>query len=253
MRLKEQNAINNVAIGEKVFWYDSIDRIPSFTGCVIANEVVDNFSVHKVVMCETGLMEVFVDHKSGFVEILKPAQDELKKYFTNLLVQLPTGFCTEVNLQAIDWIEDISTTLKKGFVLTFDYGFPSSELYQLNRRLGTIVCYHKHTVNDVPYINIGEQDITTHVNFSALKLWGTKNGLSSCGFTNQSQFLLSLGLTEHLRKIEEKEKNNFELRKKLFLIHDRLMSMGKKIKVLVQQKGLDHPFLSGLKFTHPLI
>lgn len=253
MRLKEQNAVANSDASEKVTWYNSIEEIPSFTGCVIANEVLDNFSVHKVVMTENDLMEVFVGYDSEFIEVLKPAQDKLKDYFTHLNVELPVGYCTEVNLQAIDWIKSISAKLNKGFVLTIDYGFPSSELYQSNRQLGTIVCYNKHTVNDRPYKNIGQQDITAHVNFSALNIWGTKNGLLNCGFTNQSHFLLSLGLTEHLRKIEENEKTSSEIRKNLLLIHNLLMSMGKKIKVLIQQKGLEHSLLSGLKFTHPLI
>lgn len=252
MRTKEQNAITDSHICEKVYWYNSINEIPAFTGCVIANEVLDNFSVHKVVMVKDELMEVFVGYNNGFVEVLKPAQAILKDYFRQLEVQLPVDFCTEVNLQAIDWIKNISASLTKGFVLTIDYGYPSSELYQIHRRSGTIACYNKHTVNDLPYTNIGQQDITTHVNFSALNLWGAKNGLMNCGFTNQSQFLLSLGLTEYLRRIEETEKNNFEIRKKLSLLHNLLISMGRKMKVLVQQKGLKHPFLSGLKFTHPL-
>lgn len=252
MRTKEQRAITDLQICEKVYWYNSITEIPSFTGCVIANEVVDNFSVHKVVMVKDELMEVFVGHNNGFVELLKPAPAILKDYFRHLEVQLPAGFCTEVNLQAIDWLKSISASLNKGFVLTIDYGYPSSELYQPNRRSGTIACYNKHTVNDLPYTNIGQQDITTHVNFSALNLWGTKNGLINCGFTNQSQFLLSLGLTEYLRKIEAMGKYNFEVRKKLSLLHNLLISMGRKMKVLVQQKGLNQPFLSGLKFTQPL-
>jgi SAM-dependent MidA family methyltransferase len=253
MRIKEQTLINNSQISEKVSWYNSIGEIPSFTGCVLANEVVDNFSVHKVIMTENELMEVFVGYNNGFVEVLKPAKDILKDYFVQLNVELPSGFCTEVNLQAIEWIKEISSSLHKGFVLTIDYGYPSSELYQSYRRLGTIVCYNKHTVNDLPYNNIGQQDITAHVNFSALDLWGAKNGLTNCGFTNQSQFLLSLGLTEHLRKIEEREKNDLEIRKKILVLHSLLMSMGKKIKVLVQQKGLQSPVLSGLKFNQPLI
>lgn len=252
MRTKEQHAITNLQIGEKVDWYNSINEIPSFTGCVIANEVVDNFSVHKVVMLNDELMEIFVGYNNGFVEVLKPAPAILKDYFRHLEVDLPVGFCTEVNLQAIDWIKNISASLNKGFVLTIDYGYPSSELYQSNRRSGTIACYNKHMVNDLPYTNIGQQDITTHVNFSALNLWGEKNGLMNCGFTNQSQFLLSLGLTEYLRKMEETEKNDFEGRKKLSLLHNLLISMGRKMKVLIQQKGLKHPFLSGLKFRHPL-
>ena len=143
--------------------------------------------------------------------------------------------------------------MTKGFIITIDYGFPSSELYQSYRNLGTIVCYYKHAVNDQPYSNIGEQDITAHVNFSALDHWGSRNGLVNCGFTTQSQFLSGLGLTEYLRKLELKEKNNFDFRKKFMLLHTLLLSMGRKFKVLIQQKGLQKPRLSGLQFCQPLI
>ena len=253
MRQNEKKIIGPDLINEKIVWYDSIEEIPSFTGCVLANEVLDNFSVHKVIMKQNELKEVFVDYDKGFIEVLKPAPDDLKEYFAALGIELPNDFCAEVNLEAIDWIERISSSLEKGFVITIDYGYPSSELYKSYHRLGTIVCYNKHTVNDLPYENIGQQDITAHVNFSALKIWGAKHGLNNCGFTNQSQFLLGLGLTEHLRKLEEHEKNSFEVRKKLVLLHTLLMSMGKKFKVLIQQKGLKNPFLSGLQFCQPLI
>lgn len=253
MRLKEKKIIDRNLLAEKICWYDSIDHIPPFTGCVLANEVLDNFSVHKVVMKGNQLKEVFVDHNDGFVEILKPAGTDLKDYFIALGIELPNDFCTEVNLEAIEWIKTISSALEKGFVLTIDYGYPSAELYRFHRRLGTIVCYNKHTVNDLPYENIGQQDITAHVNFSALKFWGTKHGLNNCGFTSQSQFLLGLGLTEHLRKLEEHENNNFEIRRKLTALHTILISMGRKFKVLVQQKGLNRPFLSGLQFCQPLV
>lgn len=254
MRQKEQLALMTSRIdNSKVEWYDTIEELPCFNGCILANEVIDNFAVHKVVMGEKELMEVYVDHDKGFVEILKPAPDKLKIYFSQLNVKLESGFCTEVNLEAIEWIKRISSSLRKGFVLTMDYGYPSSELYQSNRRIGTLVCYDKHTINDLPYNNIGQQDITAHVNFSALQLWGKQNGLTNCGFTNQAQFLLGLGLTEDLRKIEEAEKSNYKIREKLLFLHTLLMSMGKKIKVLVQQKGLHCPILSGLKFSQPLV
>ena len=190
-------------------------------------------------MKENELKEIFVDHDNGFIEVLKPAHDDLKEYFRALAIELPNDFCTEVNLEAIEWIKKISASLEKGFVLTIDYGYPSSELYQSYHRLGTIVCYNKHTVNDLPYNNIGQQDITAHVNFSALKFWGAKHGLDNCGFTNQSQFLLGLGLTEHLRKLEEKEKNNFEVRKKLMMLHNSSDVNGKKIQSAYSTKRIE--------------
>ena len=253
MRQKEKMTIDKDLINEKIIWYDSIEEIPSFTGCVLANEVLDNFSVHKVIMKENELKEIFVGYENGFIEISRPARDDLEEYFHELGIQLPADFCAEVNLEAIEWIKTISCSMEKGFVLTIDYGYPSAELYQSHHRLGTIVCYNKHTVNDLPYHNIGRQDITAHVNFSALKLWGAKHGLENCGFTDQSQFLLGLGLTEHLRRLEEQEIDSFEVRKKLLLLHTFLMSMGKKFKVFIQQKGLNNPLLSGLQFCQPLV
>ncbi|HJS53154.1 MAG TPA: SAM-dependent methyltransferase [Chitinophagaceae bacterium] len=253
MRLIEQKVIDKERLAEKISWHNSIEETSAFTGCILANEVIDNFSVHKVVMKEKELMEVFVDYNNDFKELLRPASDDIKNYFKNLNVELPEHYCTEVNLQAVDWIKNVSASLNKGFVLTIDYGFPSSELYHPYRKQGTIVCYHKQSVNDLPYINIGQQDITAHVNFSALNLWGVKSGLTNCGFTDQSRFLLGLGLTQYLRKLEETEKGSFEIRKKIMLLHTLLMSMGKKFKVLIQQKGLQKPVLSGLKFCQPLL
>lgn len=254
MRRKELEVLNGAGITDgKISWYDSISEITAFTGCVLASEVLDNFSVHKVVMEESGLMEVFVDYHFGFIEVQKPASDILKDYFTRLNVILPEGFHAEVNLQAIEWIKEISVSLKKGFVLTVDYGFPSSELYRPYRRLGTLICYNKHTVNDLPYCDIGQQDITAHVNFSALNLWGTRHGLSNCGFTTQSQFLTALGLAELLRKPEETRMNNYRLKEKLLLLHTLLLSMGKRLKVMIQHKGLQQPVLSGLQFRQPLV
>ncbi|HEU4790621.1 MAG TPA: SAM-dependent methyltransferase, partial [Flavobacterium sp.] len=84
---------------EKVNWYESIREIPEINGCVLSNEVVDNFSVYQVVM-EDQLMEVFVDYLDGFIEILKPANKELIDYFKMLNVELPKRFRTEINLEA---------------------------------------------------------------------------------------------------------------------------------------------------------
>jgi SAM-dependent MidA family methyltransferase len=235
---------------EKTSWYNSIQEIPVVTGCVLSNEVVDNFSVHQVVMKDE-LMEVFVDYRNGFIELLRPAKKELKDYLTELNISLPHGFRTEINLEAVEWIKEIAVYLKKGFVITIDYGFPSSELYRQCRSNGTLVCYNKHAVNDDPYIDIGKQDITSHVNFSALNHWGLKNGLESCGFTNQAAFLLSLGFGDYLRKIDEKQSDNFiaMCRKQAMIKYTLLIDMGNKYKVLIQQKGLPKKELSGLKCT----
>jgi SAM-dependent MidA family methyltransferase len=238
-----------LSIPGKLSWHESIQDIPPINCCVLSNELIDNFSIYQVVM-QDELMEVYVGYKDGFVELLQPASPELKDYLEQLQVKLPKGFRTEINLQAIDWIKDIAGILQNGFVLTIDYGYPSSDLYSPNRSLGTLVCYHKHNINYCPYVNIGEQDITTHVNFSALYHWGLKNGLQYSGFTNQASFLLGLGLTEHLNKREQNiEEYTTDHSKKALLLHTFLAGMGRKFKVLIQNKGIQKPRLSGLQFS----
>ena len=227
-----------ILLHEKVSWYDSIDEIGEINGCILSNEVLDNFSVHQVVM-EDELMEVFVDHRRDFVEILKPASAAVIEYMDELGVNLPQGFRTEVNLEATTWIQQIASVLKSGFVLTIDYGYSSSELYRPSHRCGTIVCYRDHQVIDSPYHQIGEQDITSHVNFSALCHWGYKNGLTCCGLTSQAQFLLAHGYRDYLMKTADTGKSIVEAAKQTaFVTRTLLLDMGNKFKVLIQQKGI---------------
>jgi len=231
---------------DKVSWYDSIRDIPDLKGCVLSNELVDNLSVHVVVM-EEELMEVFVDYDNGFKEVLRPAGEDLKNYFRELQVELPRSFRTEVNLEATSWIKEVSESLQQGYVLTIDYGYPSHELYQSYRRNGTLICYNKHKINDRPYSSIGEQDITAHVNFSALCLWGYKNGLEFSGFTNQRQFLMSLGFPEYIKQTETPGEDYKNFKREMFLTQTLLKEMGDKFKVLIQHKELPKKELLGLR------
>ena len=247
MRQKEKMILH-----DKVQWFNCISDIPLTAGCILSNEVVDNFPIHQVIMGNE-LMEVFVDYNNGFVETLQPASETLKNYLDELQVTLPKGFRTEINLQAIEWIKEIASALKAGFVITIDYGYPSSALYNNKRSCGTLVCYHKHSINYCPYTHIGEQDITAHVNFSALRNWGLKNGLGYSGFTTQANFLLALGLTDYLRTMEQVDTNHANNAEKTLLIHTFLMDMGSKFKVLIQHKGIEKPRLSGLQFAQQFV
>jgi SAM-dependent MidA family methyltransferase len=233
----------------KVSWYSTIKDLGLITGCILSNEVLDNFPVHKVKM-KKELMEVFVSYDNGFSEMLKPANQKLRNYLQEQGIVLPENYCTEINLDAIEWIKDVATHLAKGFVLTIDYGFSSAELYSPKRNSGTLICYKGHTVNSSLYSDIGKQDITAHVNFSALSCWGKKYDLQCSGFTTQAHFLRSLGLMNYLRKLElETPKNNRAL---IFQVHQLLMDMGNKFKVLIQQKRVKSKMLTGLQFAMPL-
>lgn len=237
---------------EKVFLVDSVQEISPVTGCMLSNEVLDNFSVHRVVMKDE-LMEIFVDYQDGFIEVLRPASEELKDYFSQLCIKLPREALAEINIQALQWVKEVAVALKKGFVITIDYGFTSHELYNKQRSMGTLLSYHKHMLIDCPYINIGKQDITAHINFSALHHWGKKNGLELCGFTSQSDFLHALGLAHHLRKQETMKNREVGIKEKLFLLQTFLLEMGNKLKVLIQQKGMNNPKLTGLQFARQFI
>lgn len=233
----------------KVRWVDSIRDISPVTGCIFSNELVDNFSVHQVIMLEE-LMEVCVSYDGGFVETLRPASDPLKDYLIRLGVGLPRGFRAEINLEATEWIMEVSRALHRGFVLTIDYGYTSSALY--SKKTGTLACYHQHKVNHCPYELVGEQDITTHVNFSALDYWGRLGGLECGGFTSQTQFLQALGLARRLRKWEEEAAADPERLQQQLRQLRTLLEMGYQFKVLVQRKGVGRVFLSGLQFAQPL-
>jgi SAM-dependent MidA family methyltransferase len=232
---------------EKTCWYNTIEELGPVTGCILSNELIDNFAVHRVVM-EEELMEVFVDMQDGFVEVLRPADQALRDYLAEFNISLPKGFCTEINLEARDWISGAADTLRKGFMLTIDYGYSAEAYYHKKRSKGTLLCYHQHRVNDQPYQHIGKQDITCHVNFSALCRWGHQNGLSCCGLASQAQFLLSLGFHEHLKKTCSPEEDVLQLAMaQARLTHTLLVDMGTKFKVLIQQKGFaERPVLSGV-------
>ncbi|SDE97318.1 SAM-dependent methyltransferase, MidA family [Mucilaginibacter pineti] len=242
MRKKEK-----AHLPEKVCWYDTLEMLGAFTGCVLSNELVDNFAVHQVVMYNE-LMEVFLEERNGLVEVLRPASAALKAYFENLNVELPVGYRAEVNVEAAAWLENISRYLQKGFVLTIDYGYTSNELYSSRRSRGTLLCYQGHQVNESFYENIGKQDITSHVNFSGLCHWGHQYGLFCCGLTSQAEFLLALDFKGYLRQQLSDEKDILRLAiQESHLTRTLLIDMGRKFKVLIQRKDIPAVQLTGLK------
>ena len=232
---------------DKIAWVDTAQELQPFTGCVLANEVVDNFAVHQVLM-QDELMEVFVDYENGFKEILLPASPALKEYFNELHVQLPFGFRTEVNTEAITWLTKIAKKLNNGAVVIIDYGGSSNDLYRGNWQDGTLLCYHKHGVNNAVFINAGEQDITAHVNFSALKHFGRRAGLEFGGYTSQGRFLQSLGLCRQIALQEHNDNSSRTVNAaSITMLQKLLLDMGSLMKVLVLQKGLQQT-LFGMRF-----
>jgi SAM-dependent MidA family methyltransferase len=154
-----------------------------------------------------------------------------------------------VNLKALDWVEKVARCLKTGFVLTIDYGYLAKELYGPHRREGTLLCYYQHRTSGNPYERLGEQDITSHVNFSSLIQKGEEVGLHLTGLVPQYQFLLALGLLQEMESLGRDMSEMDALRLRLSLKHliEPEMGMGEVFKVLIQHKGMDQPQLDGLR------
>ncbi len=218
------------------------DRLPDVeTGCFFSNELIDAFPVHRIRTDTRGrIKEIYVTYKKDrFEEILDtPSTPEIEAYFEELLFKLPADYTTEVNLEALRWIEKVSEHLNRGVLLTIDYGYESRELYQPYRARGTLLGYKDHRTVDDPYSDIGNQDLTSHVNFSALMHWGDKAGFITTKLTDQSHFLIDLGFEEKALSLRAAVKDDAEYYEKYLALKMLVMpeAMGETFKVLVQQK-----------------
>jgi SAM-dependent MidA family methyltransferase len=229
-------------------WFDRLTDIGPITGCFLSNELLDAFPVRLVEM-ETGLREIYVsvNGQNEFTEIKKPCSREVEKYFDEYSVDIPlvmeSGYRTEVNLRIKEWLRGISVILERGFILTVDYGYPADDYYSPERNRGTLLCYHRHQVIDNPYINIGEQDLTAHVNFSALKKWGEEFGLGTLGFAPQGTYLIALGIDEVMADMPGLISDDLDIPKIKGLLLPE--GMGESHKVMVQYKGKEEMQLRG--------
>ncbi|HYM88462.1 MAG TPA: SAM-dependent methyltransferase [Nitrospiraceae bacterium] len=230
-----------------VTWVEGLDGLApqSVTGLFFSNELIDAFPVHRIQVTAERTEELCVDYRDGrFVECLKPLSTAaLAQYLQQLNTTWPEGYRTEVNLHAMDWMEQVARRMDRGFVLTIDYGHTAQDLYGPERKDGTFLCYFKQLTNEDPFIRVGEQDMTAHVDFSSLAAMGEKQGLHVTGFTNQMSFLMGLGVEEMIGELEPESP---EFRAAIHLLKPD--GMGSTFKVLVQHKGMSHPDLDGLKF-----
>lgn len=218
-------------------------------GCFLSNELVDAFPVHLLEKRNGELREVFVvnGQQGGFDEELRnPSTAELAAYFDWLGVAPLEGNRAEVNLAAPAWMRGVGDRVRRGFVLTIDYGYPAQELYALHRRTGTLMCYHQHRADENPYEKVGEKDITAHVDFTALQRAGEDAGLQTLWFGEQYRFLMSLGFVEELMSLEAKTSDEKEARALRLTLKNLIMpeaGMGETFKVLVQGKKVGRPEL----------
>ena len=218
-------------------------------GCIFSNELFDAFPVHRVMLERAELREIYVTHgRDGFGEELGPlSSNAISEYFDTQGITLREGQMAEVNLAACDWIEEAARRLHRGFLLTVDYGHEAQQLYDKQHMRGTLLAYDRHRASEEFYRAPGAQDLTSHVNFTALDLWGHRGGLVRSGFTSQTNFLLSLAKHSNFEGIENPSLSEHDktAARSLFktLIHPE--GMGETFKVLIQQKGIECVRLAG--------
>jgi SAM-dependent MidA family methyltransferase len=178
----------------------------NFTGIVLANELLDAMPVHRLVRQQGSWQESYVGleqnqfvWRSGPLSVpeLQTRLDEI-----DARVDLPDDYVTEINLAAEDWVRALAGHMTQGLVLLIDYGFARHEYYHPQRQQGTLMCHYRHRAHDDPFYRVGLQDITAHVEFTAIADSSLQAGLKITGYTTQAHFLLGSGLTELIATAE---------------------------------------------------
>jgi SAM-dependent MidA family methyltransferase len=255
LRARQQARLATIAphLRERVHWLDVLPD--SLNATVIANEVLDAMPVHVVRTRGRDIDELGVTiglHGSGFARRYRPAAGEVLRAAEAL--GLPDDYETEVNLAAPALVKSLACVLERGALLFVDYGFPAREYYHQQRSRGTLMSHYRHHAHDDPFVLIGLQDITAHVDFTAIASAGSDAGLQVVGYTSQAQFLVNLGITDLLSETPAEAMRAYA---PLAAQAQKLLSpaeMGELFKALALARGISEPlagFVRGDR-THTL-
>ncbi|HZM34375.1 MAG TPA: SAM-dependent methyltransferase [Burkholderiales bacterium] len=179
-------------LGDRV---EFVERLPErFHGLILANEVADALPVHLISWTESGILERGV--REGFAWEDRPATGTLLAEARRISVPVP--YLSEIGLAARAWMRSLADCLESGVILVIDYGFPRHEYYHPQRACGTLMCHHRHQAHADPFAHPGDEDITAHVDFSALADAAREAGAQVVGYATQAQFLVNCGITDVL-------------------------------------------------------
>lgn len=240
---------------ESVLVDDQRSREPA-VGIVLGNEVLDAMPTHRVVVRDGVLREILVGSRDGAFEDVEaePSTVALAARLAADAVALADGQRAEICLAVEPWIAGVAAGLRRGVLMLIDYGYPAADLYDpVRRRDGTLRAYLRHRVHDDPYIHVGRQDLTAHVDVTAVERAATGAGLTHLGTTTQAEFLVGLGTESLLQAIQSDPATTLEqylaVRSALMRLLDPA-AMG-RFRVMGFARGLpDGPPLAG--FTYRL-
>ena len=237
---------------DRVVWLDALPE--RFDGLVLANELLDALPVQLVVWGheddEQTIFERGVSVQDGdFVWLDRPARGRLLESAQRLADELsseaplPPGYLSEIGLAASDWTASWARIIGRGALLLVDYGFPRREYYHPQRSSGTLMCHYRHHAHGEPFFLPGLQDITAHVDFTAIVEAGFDAGLEFLGYTTQSTFLLNCGLTDVLSRIPADDLARYLPQSQAAQKLISPAEMGELFKVVALGKGIAQPLL----------
>jgi SAM-dependent MidA family methyltransferase len=234
----------------RVHWLDAPPR--GFSGAIVANEVLDVMPVRLFVQAQGRTLERgVVTRGESFAFDARPADAAFAAAVAEIEAEVGTladGYGAELGLTARGWMRSAADWLDRGVLLAIDYGFPRREYYHPQRLMGTLMCHYRHHAHAEPLWLAGLNDITAHVDFSAMAQAAHETGLDVLGYTTQSHFLLNCGLIELLKENRSPASASAA---------HRLLSeaeMGELFKVLAVGRGIEPPLLGFVRGdrTHTL-
>jgi SAM-dependent MidA family methyltransferase len=229
----------------KVSWAAEIPR--DVSGCIFSNELLDAMPVHRVVAQNGKLREIHITWAgTRFAEELRKPDPAVPAYFKRVKLLPGEGCRAEVNLGALAWVREAAASLTRGFLMTIDYGYEAAELYASWRQDGTLLCFYRQNPSADPYVRIGRQDMTAHVDFTSIRRAGEDAGLATLGLVTQSRFLESLGIAEALQPPPEGAGlEEYAARRRAVTELLDPAGLG-RLRVLIQAKFVADPSLTGL-------
>ncbi len=243
LRARQQRKLRELAPKylERIDW---LERLPErHDGVVIANEVLDAMPVSRFLHDGSDPMEMFVGAGGGALQsIWKPIQTPGLAAFIDEnvpLAKLPTPYISEVAPRAVAWIHAIGRLPGRRLALLVDYGYPRDEYYLPERDRGTLMCYFRHRAHADPFRHPGIQDITAHVDFTALARAALAAGMRIAGYTSQANFLLASGLEEQLAKQDPADTGKWMKTVQAVKTLTLPSGMGERFRVMALTRGID--------------
>ncbi|MFU8797331.1 MAG: class I SAM-dependent methyltransferase [Gammaproteobacteria bacterium] len=234
LKQRQQETLKNYS---NVTWLTGIPE--TFTGIILANEVLDALPVHRFRIHHHHILEAYVrwENDTFTWHYDTPTSPGLLEAVKEL--NLASDYESEIHLTIPPFINTLGTMLKKGVILFIDYGFSRAEYYHPQRNQGTLMCHYQHRSHPNPLILTGQQDITAHIDFTALGEAAIASGFHVKGYTTQAAFLLALGLLDHHSPDPAKQLAISQQIQKLIQPHE----MGELFKAMAFTKNFDQPLL----------